>query len=104
MATQRVTAEMAQHAGAEVSHTVFPACACGHAYGAHRCAGWHPLDGVENDACACTLYAPSGQVEELTSVYRPWTTTRGARRWTCLACWWLERQARTLRRRLERRV
>ena len=94
----------AQQTGAELSHTVYPACACGHAYGAHACAGWHPLTAAAADVCTCTGYSPNRPVTEFTAVYRPWTTTRGLRRWACLSCWWVEQTARLWRRRWERQV
>lgn len=94
-----------QTTGAETSHVVYPACQCGHAYGAHTCGGWHPIrtnDAV--DVCNCMQYRPSRGVDEFTSTYRPWTTTRGLRRLVCVTAWWVERQARTVRRRVERQA
>lgn len=98
-------AELAQQrTGADITHVVWPACQCGHAFAAHCCQGWHPLmSGPEHDKCSCLSYAPNGQVEEFTAVYRPWDTTRGMRRLACRACWWLERRARRWRHTWERK-
>lgn len=98
-------ADATQWQGAEITQTVFPACTCGHAVGAHRCQGWHPLVSPEsNDDCRCMAYAPSKPVDEFTAFYRPWATTRGWRRTVCLGWWWIERHARTARQRVEKQV
>ncbi len=99
-----ITASGRQRQGVEISHVILPACRCGHAFAAHACAGWHAVHGGadDRDTCDCHGYEPARPTEEVTTVYQPWTTTRGFARTACLLCWWVEQRARHWRRRLER--
>lgn len=103
---QTATQGTTQGAGAELTHTVYPACRCGHSWAAHRCQGWYSISGdlTLHDDCACHTYSPTLPVEEFTAAYRPWSTTRGVRRLVCVACWRLEQWARSSRRKWERRT
>lgn len=91
----------AQSTGVHVEATKYPPCACGHAFAAHCCEGWHP---VGNEPCTCRGYQPHGRIEWLGLRAKSYPAGMAfGKRLACQALWAVEKRIQGWRERLERR-